>query len=150
MSCGSNFLLCYSGDRSMSSSSTLILVCFFVFVLLSTNTLPQCPEWVSPCVCVCVSERERECVWRSQRLTPALSLSSAAASPRTQGHWDNYKTMSRWKLPRPAVCRNPPLCGSALPVHILLLLLFSPPLTNWHRSECDVTQPCPLHRGCLR
>lgn len=142
------FFVSYSGERSMPPSYTFTLrnlfqLCVRPSYCLHTSSLSR----LNPaCQSVCV----RMCVRGSQHLALASSRSFAGAPVRTEGHWDNYKTMSCWKLPGPAVRRETPTTTTTSLLVLLFLstsssslpLSLSPPPANWHRQVwCQQATP---------
>lgn len=139
MSCGCNFLY-----PSLVRDSCLLLITLrnllqsvCVFLLHTAYTLPVfCLNRACQSVCRCLSVSARACVWVTQHLASLRSFTGAPL--RTEDHRDNYKTMSRWKLPPTAVRRNTPATPlrsfSCLPPPASLC--FSPPPANRHRSQC--------------
>lgn len=88
-------------------------------------------------------------VWSSEKSPPVSTCCSAWATLRTEGHWDNYKTMSRWKAsPARRALELPPFP----PPSELFLLLFAPPpqtvTREWHHQATPPQRELPLgNRG---
>lgn len=123
----------HASSLSLSETYSNLCVCSF-FIQLTHFLCSVWTERVKVCVGVCLCVRA--CVWVTQHL--ASSRSFTGVPLRTEDHRDNYKTMSRWKLPPAAVCRNTPATPlrsfSCLPPPASLC--FSPPPANRHRSQC--------------
>lgn len=80
-------------------SSTLVRHPCFLWTFSLTNVLQLAvSSLLHTSTSATPSEHQgvKACVWSSESLAPVSTRRSAGAPLRTEGHRDNYKTMSRW------------------------------------------------------
>lgn len=132
------FFAFYSGETSMLPLNFLSDKCAQAACVFPPSHFHLSkPVWTSMC---------QKRVQSSENLAPVSTRCFAGAPLRTEGHRDNYKTMSRWRA-SPA-CRA--LKVLPFPPHrLFLLFLFSPPPQTTDTGEWCQQAPPPWRELAL-